>query len=56
MHVRIEGTGPVALAPALWMVRAGIPAQRIALPLNRQATSILPHWRCRKDPGSCWHG
>ena len=42
MHVRIEGTGPVALATALWMVRAGIPAQRIALPLNRQATSILP--------------
>ena len=42
MHVRIEGTGPVALATALWMVRAGIPAQQIALPLNRQATSILP--------------
>ena len=42
LTVRIDGTGPVALATALWLVRAGIPAACIALPLDRPATSILP--------------
>lgn len=42
LNIRIEGTGPVALATALWMVRAGIPAGQIALPLDRKAVSILP--------------
>ena len=40
--MRIDGTGPVALATALWLVRAGIPPACIALPLDRPATSILP--------------
>lgn len=40
--IRIDGTGPVALACALWLVRAGIPARHIALPLTQQAVSILP--------------
>lgn len=42
LTVRIDGTGPVALATALWLVRAGIPPACIALPLDRPATSILP--------------
>ena len=42
MKIRIEGTGPVALATALWMVRAGVPARQIALPLEEPAVSILP--------------
>lgn len=42
LTIRIEGTGPVALAAALWLVRAGIPAPRIALPLDQPARSILP--------------
>ena len=42
LTVRIDGTGPVALATALWLVRAGMPPACIALPLDRPATSILP--------------
>ena len=42
LTIRIDGTGPVALATALWLVRAGIPARQIALPLDQQARSILP--------------
>ncbi len=42
LTVRIDGTGPVALAAALWLVRAGISPACIALPLDRPATSILP--------------
>lgn len=55
--LRIEGTGPVALATALWLVRAGVPAQRIALPLGREAVSILPSNGPRRalalSAGSC---
>ena len=48
LTVRIDGTGPVALATALWLVRAGIPPACIALPLDRPATSILPKDAARR--------
>lgn len=55
--LRIEGTGPVALAAALWLVRAGVPASQIALPLADEATSILPASGPRRalalSAGSC---
>lgn len=40
--IRIDGTGPVALACALWLCRAGIAPQQIGLPLDQKALSILP--------------
>ncbi|MDO4905966.1 MAG: FAD-dependent monooxygenase [Lautropia sp.] len=40
--IRIDGTGPVGLACALWLTRAGVPPTQIGLPLARQAVSILP--------------
>ncbi|MDO5103470.1 MAG: FAD-dependent monooxygenase [Lautropia sp.] len=55
--IRIDGNGPVGLACALWLVRAGIDARHIALPLTQPPSSILPDNGPRRaialSEGSC---
>lgn len=55
--IRIDGTGPVGLACALWLVRAGVDPRHIALPLTQQPVSILPDDGPRRaialSAGSC---
>lgn len=57
IRIRVEGTGPVALACALWLVRAGVPAQQISLDLGRPAPALPPPHATRRaialSEGSC---